>query len=470
MIIKGAVGGSSQERSLPWNAARSVNFFPLIDQLGKQPTALYGTPGLQLFGSATGAGRGGFAATNGRVFTVNGANLWELSPDGSTVSRGTLDFAGGIVTMDENGFQLAICDGNSLYIFTYATNTFAKVVNVNLPAVATVTFIDGYFVVNRVDSGIFQISGLYDGTSWAALDFATAESSPDGLLRVLNVSGYLWLFGTKTTEIWANTGASPFPFQRLAGGKMEMGILSPYTAFPLDNTALWVGRDSQGAGIVYRAEGYTPQRISTETVEKAIQAAPNTATLRSWTYQEEGHTFYMVTGGDMETSWVYDLATQQWFERAYLNEAGNYETHLGAYGFYGFNQQLVLDRRNGSIYTQDLDYFSDAGDELAHDRTFTHVSDENQRFIVSDITLDFETGVSTQTGNTADAQVTLFISRDGGKTWPIERKASIGRVGKYQHRVVFRRLGQFRTFTARVRVTDAVKVTLVGAYMNTGGA
>lgn len=462
----GLVGPTFQERSLPFDAQRTINAYPVFDQKGKEVSALYGTPGLVTFGTA-GAGpvRGTFAASNGRAFSVSNTGLFEIDSLGAATSRGTLDTGSGIVSMDENGLQLAICDGTSVYIFTYATNVFAKVTDVDLPSAGSITFIDGYFVVNKNGTGQFNISALYDGLTWGALDFATAESSPDELLRVMNAVGQLWLFGSSTTEIWTNTGASAFPFERISGAKMEMGILAPQTAVPVDNSVFWVGRDVIGSGIVFRAQGFTPQRISTNPIELLIQAAPTPDTLRAYTYQEDGHTFYVITGGGMDTTLVYDISTQQWHERAYLNDFGEFEPHLGACGMYAFNKQLVGSRINGDIYDMNLDYYSDAGNELALERTYTHLCDENTRIRFNQLEIAMETGVGLQTGQGSNPLITLWISRDGGRTWSGGYTTSFGAVGRYTARAVFRRLGIATDLTFRVRITDPVKRSLIGSYL-----
>lgn len=464
----GLVGASYQQRSLPFDAQRSVNLFPILDQQGKEVSALYGRPGLSLFGTAgIGPGRGAFSATNGRAFEVSGSGLYEINSNGTSTLRGSLDTSSGLVTVDENGFQLAVCDGNDLYIFTYATNAFAKVVTANLIKAITVTFLDGYFIVNS-GGGKFQISKLYDGLVWAALDFATAESSPDDLLRVLNVVGQLWLFGGKTTEIWSNTGGSSFPFQKIGGAKLETGISGGNSAIPLDNSVFWAGRDNSGTGIIYRANGFTPQRISTEAIELRLQAAPTPDTLRSTSYQEEGHTFYILTGGGMSTALVYDLATQLWHEWSFLDQYGNYSLPLQAFIIFAFNKQLAIDRSSGNIYIQSLNYYSDNGEEIARDRIYTHLSEENQRFIAKNLTIGFETGVGTQTGQGVDPKCTLYISRDGARSWTGGVIKSIGRVGEYLKRVTFFRLGQARILTFWIRITDPVKVSIIGSYLNAG--
>jgi len=75
----GLVGPTYQAYSLPFDAQRTVNLYPVLDQMGKETAALYPTPGLLLFGTA-GAGevRGMFSATNGRAFVVGGRFVMKL--------------------------------------------------------------------------------------------------------------------------------------------------------------------------------------------------------------------------------------------------------------------------------------------------------------------------------------------------------------------------------------------------------
>lgn len=460
------VGGSNQERSLPFDAQRTINLYAVVDKEGKEPTALYGTPGLTVFGTAgSGSIRGVFNTAGGRAFVVSNSALYEISSTGTATFLGTLDTTSGIVSIDENGLQLGICDGTNGYIFTYATNTFAKITDADFPSAGTLTFIDGYFVVSKNNSGSFYISALYNGSSWAALDFATAESSPDNLLRVYNAVGQLWLFGTKTTEVWTNTGASAFPFERISGAKMEVGIMAPHSAVAVDNSIFWVGRDNIGSGIVYRANGFSPQRISTNAIERLIQAAPTPLTMRAYTYQQDGHTFYVITGGGLETTLVYDISTQIWHERAYLNAMGQFEQHLGACGMFAFDKQLVGSRVDGKIYEMSLTAYSDDGNPLVAERTFTHIGNENTRIRYNSLEIAMETGVGNQSDPGQNPQISLKISRDMGRTWSSAYTTSFGRVGKYLAQAQWRRIGIAFNMTFKVRISDPVKRVLIGAYL-----
>jgi hypothetical protein len=460
------VGESYTQPSLPFDAQRSINLYPVSDPRGKQPSAMFGTPGCLLL-STVGLGphRGAFTSSSGRVFTVSGSKLFEVLSDGTSVDRGSLLGSSGNVTMAENGIQLAVCDGERLYIFTFSTNVFLLLTGKPYASALTVTGIGGYFVVNEINSGRFFSSNLFDGTTWQALFFATAESSADVLLRVQNVAGQLWLFGDKTTEIWQLNGSVFFPFSLVGNSEMSVGIVGSFAVAEIDNSAIWVGKNKDGFGIVYRADGFSPIAISNDTVEFRLQSAPNPDTFKCFSYQEQGHNFLVITGGGLNTAMVYDATTRSFHERCYLNDFGEYELPLAADCIFAFNRHLTFDRRNANVYYQGLNYLSDNGDEIARERTMTHIAEENQRITFKSLVLDLETGVGNNVD--IDPQVTLFFSDDGARTWSGGRSVSMGRMGEYLKRCIWKRLGQARTRTFRVRITAPVKVVMIGAYLNT---
>jgi hypothetical protein len=468
MALKiGLVGPSYQEASLPFDAQRSINLYPVLDQQGKETAALFGVPGLELFATCgQGPGRKCFTSQNGRAFVVSGSSLYEVLADGTATVRGALLQTEGNVTVAENPTQLAVCDGQNLFIFTYSTNTFAKVTDGDLPSAGTVTFMDGYFIVTEVGTGRFYISAFNDGTAWDSLDFATAESDPDNLLIAINAAGQLWLLGVISSEIWSNTGASDFPFRRISGAKLDVGILSPYTALELDNSVFWLGRDRRGLGMVYKASGFTPERISTAPIEHIIQQATDLENCRSYAYQQNGRMFYVLTGGGLPTSLAYDLSTKMWHERAQLNSQGVYEQHIAYDHMIAFDLHLVVDRRNGKVYRMSDDLYSNAGEVRSCERIFTHLSDEDKRRVYSKLVIGVEAGVGLQSGQGSDPQISLRLSKDGARTWSDWYNTSIGAVGQYKNKATFRRLGMAEIMTFNIRITDPVKVAITGAYVS----
>lgn len=463
----GLVGPTYQQRSLPFDAQRTINLFPVMDEMGKEVASLYSVPGKSLFATVgLGPIRGQFFSTNERAFVVSGASLYELESDGTSTVLGSLNTSNGNLTFAENITQLAICDGTNLYILVYATNDFSIVTDADFPtSVGTVTNLDGYFIVNQNNTGTFYVSDLNTGSSWQALQFATAESSPDQLVAVFSALGQLWLFGTRTIEIWSNTGDSTFPFRRISGAKIDTGVISAYSIIEIDNSIMWVGKDKFGHGIVYKAQGFSPLRVSNTPVEKKIQEAEDLDDLKAFAYQEEGNTFFVLTGGGLETSQVYDLTTQEWHERAYLNNSGDFEIDLASCHMFAFNKHLVGSRLDGKIYEMSLDYYADGDNQLVRERIYTHLSDEGKRIRFNALEIGFETGVGLQSGQGSNPLVSLSVSKDGARTWTECGTTSIGAVGQYQTKVEFRRLGIAEQMTFKIRITDPVKVAITGSYL-----
>lgn len=462
----GLVGQTYQQRSLPFDAQRTINFWPIFDDQGKEVSALYGTPGLKIFAQAGSQGhRQCFTSSNNRSFFVGGSTLYEVLSNGNTVNRGTLLTSFGNISMDENNIQLGICDGTNLYTFTYSNNTFAQVTDADLPSVVGfLTAIDNYFVIVEKNTQRFYISALNDGTDWDALDFASAESNPDILVAAKNALGQLWLFGKNTTEIWTNTGASNFPFRRISGAIMEVGIVAPHSVQDIDNSIYWLGRDKRGSGIIYRANGFVPEPVSAEPINILLKKATNIEEITSWTYQEDGHTFYALTGGGLETTIVYDVSTGEFHERSYNNN-GVLEQHLGQCVTFAFDKQLAGDRRNGNIYEMSLEHYDDNGEEIVSERIFTHLSDMDRRIRYNSVEISLETGVGNLTGEGQDPLISMQLSKDGARTWSNWFTQRIGKVGEYLTKVTFRRLGIAEQMTFKIRISAPIKKALTGSYL-----
>lgn len=465
----GLVGPSNQEKMLPFDAQRSINLYPVVDDSegGKENAALYGTPGLSAFATIPDSPiRGVFASAKGRAFVVAGVGLYEVTSGATVTLRGTLTSNESICTIAENVTQLAVCDGADLWILTYSTNVFAKVTDADFPTASSVAFQDQLFIVNKPSTAEVYISAVADGYSWAALDFQTAESSPDNLVRVFSAFGQIWCFGETTTEVWYNSGDTTYPFTRVEGAKIQIGLAAKHSVVEMDNRIFWIGNDKDGKGIVYAAQGYTPVRISTHAIELLLRSATDLSAVRSYTYQEDGHIFYAITGGGMTTSLFYDAATGLWHERAYLEADGSLSAHRAVAHMYIFGKHLVADKTSGVIYEMSNSYYSDNGDEIFRQRTFTHLHDENKRFVVRELQVDFEAGLGLTSGQGSNPVALLETSNDGGKTWSSQYTARIGALGNYKARAVWRRLGQFDLFTARITVTDPIRVAICGAYLS----
>ncbi len=409
--------------------------------------------------------RGGHGA-QGRAFFVNDATLYEVYENTAFESRGTLNTNSGPVSMADNGLQLVMVDGDNGYILNFATNTFSLIVSDGFLGADTVCFIDGYFIFNKPNSGEYYISQLYDGTTEDALDFATAEGAPDDLVAVHAVHKELWLLGANSVEIATNTGAADFPFERIQGAFIEYGCAAPASVASSANTIFWIGQDDLGSGVVWMANGYQPQRVSNFAVEAAIQSYENIDDAVGYTYQEDGHYFYVLNFPSANTTWVLDINLQQWHERAFWNiGSGEYERHRGQCHVFAFGKHLIGDYATGQIYEQSLDILDDDGEFIRRVRTSQHTFDPQDLdyLYFHKFQLDMQVGV----GNSVDPdpQITLQWSDDGGYTWSNQHARSIGVVGAYKARVLWRRLGRGRDRVWRAVTGAKAKLTLIAAHV-----
>jgi hypothetical protein len=467
------LGSTYVARSVNAADARMVNLFPeIVPEAGKEPAFLNRAPGLKLLNSiGTGPIRGlwAFSPQDGTGFVVSGTQLYKINNSYAPTLLGTV--AGtGPVSMADNGTQLFIAANGPSYIYNNTTNAFGQITDPDFPGAVTVAYLDGYFVFNQPNSPNMWITALLDGTSIDPTEFAPVDASPDGLVAVISNFREIWAFGTNSIEVWYDSGATDFPLQRIQGAFNELGCAAPFSIAKMDNSLFWLGRDRRGQGMVYRANGYTGQRISTHAVEWQIQQYSDLSDAIAYTYQQDGHSFYVLIFPSANTTWVYDAATQAWHERAGWSN-GEFTRHRSNCQMAFNNKVVVGDYENGNIYAFDLDDYSDNGQIqkwLRSWRALPTGQNNLKRTAQHSLQLDIEAGTGLNLGQGSNPEVMLRWSDDGGHTWGNEHWAQIGKIGEYYRRVFWRRMGM--TLKLRDRVyelsgTDPVKISIMGAEL-----
>jgi len=406
------VGTAYRSRSLNMASQQCINLYPEVSEVDGSVMALYGTPGLRRLVTIPGSGgiRGMYVPATGRAIVVRGNRVYRL--DGKWNYQqcpGELLTSSGTVCITDNGTTAVIVDGKYGYTLDLASSVVSRITSDAFYGADRVGFIDGYFIFNKPDTQQFYISSLY-GTDFDGLDFASAEGSPDLLVSLIVDHREVWMFGDTSTEVFYNSGNPDFPIERIQGAFIEHGCAAPHSVAKLDNTVFWVGKDSNGSGTVWRANGYTPQRISTHPIEYALQSYGQISDAIAYTYQQDGHAFYVLTFPQASKTWVYDAATQAWHERAWRNTStGNFERHRSNCLIYFGGKHICGDWEDGRIYQLDPDYYTDDGDPLVALRAAPVVSNQPKRLIHQCLTIEIEEGVGLQiqedTGNySAEAQ------------------------------------------------------------------
>ena len=72
---------------------------------------------------------------------------------------------------------------------------------------------------------------------------------------------------------------------------------------------------------------------------------------------------------------------------------------------------------------------------------------------------------NTDTSTTTNPKAMLRWSNDGGSTWSKEYWVSIGQLGRFKNRAIWRRLGMARDRVFEVAVSDPVNAVIVSANL-----
>jgi hypothetical protein len=311
----------------------------------------------------------------------------------------------------------------------------------------------------------------------------------------------MWVFGTDSVEVWYNAGLTGFPLTPVQGAFNEIGCAAPYSVAKLDNALFWLGTDARGQGIVYKNNGYSGIRVSTHAIEYAIAQYGNISDAVAYTYQQEGHAFYVLNFPSASKTWVYDVSVQAWHERASGNQS-QYRHRSNCQCNFG-GTIIVGDFENGNIYAFDLDVYADNGEIqkwLRSWRALPTGQNNLKRTAHHSLQLDAESGVglngidpsaplealltegsdelltessesllvSVATVQGVNPQAMLRWSDDGGHTWSNEHWRSMGAIGQYGYRTIWRRLGmteKLRDRVYEVSGTDPVKIAIMGAEL-----
>lgn len=475
------IGPSYTLRSVSADCQRTINMYPDLDETGKGKSNVFltGTPGLKEYINinsveTTEPVRGMFVNAKDRFFAVCGYSLIEFTynaNEGFIRQRiiGNLNTNTGPVSIAESVFELAIVDGDNYYIYTYEDDTFSQYQPEGWVGSNTVSFFSSYFVFVKPDSQQFYISKAYDGKTIDPLDFASKEGQADNLVTTLAINQYLWLFGKRTIEIYNNTGAELFPIEVMNGGLIQYGCSAPFSVALVANMPIWLGRDDNGAGTIYMCENsYSPVRISNFAIEHFMQNLDDITDAVSYSYQQEGHYFYVINFPSGGTTWVYDVTTKQWHERQFFNlNTAQPERHRSQYHVLWNNKHLVSDYSKNIIYEMSLDHYTDNGNPIQRIRRSPHqFGTELERIIFSNFQLDLDVGSKYEIDYENIPKINLRYSSDAGKTWSNLLTQDLWKNGDYTKRLIWRRLGQARDRVWEVSCSDPVKITWLNALIN----
>lgn len=460
--------GYNISNSLPVSSQECSNWYVKNEGEGALSSqVLVGTPGLILTatsGMDNQINRGALTMSSEPYF-VNGDGLVRLESDETLTKLGAID-AGGRVSMATNGDQLMILiPGGSGYIYTKSLDTLVEITDPDFTANGApqqVVFIDGYFLITT-DSKKFIVSAINDGTSYNALDFGTAESSPDDIVAPIVFRNQLFIGGSTTLEGFDNVGGAGFPFQR-NGLFIDKGVAAPFSVSSSNDTFLFVGGGERESAAVWAFEGNTVTKVSNPAIDALLSdlSGDDVSNISSWSYASNGS--YFVGFNLPAKTMVFDSSTGKWHERSStvtdsLGQKQTLRCRINSIA-QSYGALYAGDSQGGNIGAIDDESYKEYDQSLIRSVSTQQLYNNSESFLIPSIELTIESGV----GNNDVIEPLIAMSRsiDGGKTWKDQKLRKMGRVGEYIHRCIWRRNGRASRFEVfKFTLTDAVKPVII---------
>jgi hypothetical protein len=449
------------------DAQRRINCY-VEQQKDNQRTqmAIIGSPGLSPFCLTIGASpsRGMWPVNTlptPLTFTVHSGTLFSVNNAGVATSIGMIGTTTGDVSMVDNGTYLVLVDGVRGYYYNMLVPAgLNQIVDANFTtSPKTVTWQDTYFIVNSGATNQFQLSSNSDPTTWPAVNINFTGSAAGAIQALIADHSILQIFGDVYSEFFQDAGTPDFPYAGIPGSAQEFGLASAWSLCKYDNSLAGLFKNRMGEVNISRMAGFKLQQLSNLELDFIINAYSTVSDAQAFGYMLGGHPLYLINFPTAMKSWEFDQASQVWGERQATDGSRYWGQKFAAFQ----NRKLVSDYRSGNIYQIDPTVYTDNGSAIPMEVWSKRIWNADKYIGISVIQIDFETGVGVVSGQGSNPQVDLQVSKDGGNTFTSVGFSSIGAIGQYTQRVIWRSLGAARDWILKLRITDPVKRVIVGA-------
>ena len=296
-----------------------------------------------------------------------GSNLYAVTVTGVSGTTAPT-FTGNTAQSDGSATSLWLTSSNAAGSGAYVTaslNGFPSGVQL----VPGAPYLDTYTVIAGVNGEIFT-SDPNNPTKWNALNYITAESEPDALVGISKHLNYIVTFGQWSIDWYYDGGNYPgSPLTYAPTYKIEMGCANGNSIQAFQNIMLFIGTSREDGASVYKIEGQVPQKVSTPYIDRILNRS-TLASVRTYAFRLNGHTFYVLTLHDLNLTLVFDVNEQTW-QQWTMFAIGDADSGInGIYAEQYFRPSFfadvngtyfVLDDDNGKLYTMSSSYYTDAG-------------------------------------------------------------------------------------------------------------
>ena len=454
-----------------------INLFPEIieTEKGKVIGALHSMPGKKLLATVgTGPIRGGKKGNDGLLYLVSGKSLYSVTTAYVSTKLGDIGSNNGPVNIVNSPTQIGVADGTGMWVWDMNALTFTQTVpnTTSCTNPNALVYQDGFSLANSNDNQIYQtnyndLSSMVSGLPLTPNN-AYVQNNADNVVTLFELKEEVWIFKPDQIEIWINQGIAEFSFTPLVGVSIPVGCSAAASPAQLGESVAWLGGSEQGNGVVYMSIGYQAKPITTDALSQHFQSFAVLSDAIGWSYQKDGHYFYVITFPTQEESWAYDLTTDKWHQRAGFNNGQLTRDWSNCSVFFnGLN--IIGDYKSGNLYSLDENTFDDDGIARKWVRSWRAIPPSMPQGVpmsFDSLQILLETGITVPSG--LNPQIMLRWSDDGGNKWTQPFQVPLGKIGETSWRAIKNRLGSTKLGSGLDRIfeisgIDPVNIKITGA-------
>lgn len=368
---------------------------------------------------------------------------------------GTMDSFSGKVYIEENGLstlptdngpggQIAISDGSNIYVYTL-NGEFSKAKDEEgnlltfLPG--TLAFESSFFFCNDLNSNQIHISNINNARVWNSTGYSTISEKTISCLAFKNL---LFVFGKdKSFLFYSNAQNEFFPYSQDTSRAWEYGCLAQGSLSSALGLMAWVGNTRYGNPTILFSTGGEPESISTPGIDSIINTFSNLSDAEGFIFQEDGHTFYQLTFYQDNFSLLYDFKSKKWTRLTdYTGE--NYNNIRQVAYYEGKNKLFAITKDSSSINIFGNSIYTQDGKIVPRMILTNNYTQDERPYGIQEIDLEIEQGENQNT-----SKISIGISKDRGRTFPINRMYTLGPIGERRRVLRWRKLGYARWWTLK---------------------
>lgn len=217
---------------------------------------------------------------------------------------------------------------------------------------------------------------------------------------------------------------------------------------------------------------HVAQPVSTRGIEDILSAMTKVDDCISYCYSNGGNVFVVFQFPTEDKTYVYDISTDAWHERTFLDkETGLEHAHRAYHCTFNYNRNYTGDRAYNTLYYFDsTKYFNDDPTGSGYNWIRGELRSpiltlDGKQIVFNSIQPIFSQGVGLnsdlQYGIGRNPQCIISYSDDCGHRWSNQRTVDIGKIGQYAFRSKVNVLGRGRNRVWKFVVTDPVKRNLL---------